>query len=232
MVEGTGKRGVRVMSANLESNATLAGTPADLPGQAPNHDQYPQPAETEPATEPQIFRISPLIRITLMSLYGALTLPLPFLAEVTQASVSPVLLSAGLVIGAIILWGALSEQVVLDESGIEVTYPTWAKLIWRRGWSLLWAEVKSLKPRSTGQGGLVYYFLTEAGDQAYLLPMRVAGFGALVREVQARTDIDTTDVKPLAQPWMYLILLGFTLLLLLIDSWVLAMVFSGELPVT
>lgn len=178
-----------------------------------------------------IFRISSLIRITLMSLYAALTLPLPFLANVTQASVSPALLSVGLVVGAVILWGALSERVVLDATGIEVTYPAWAKLIWRRGWSLAWSEVKSLKPRSTGQGGLVYYFLTEAGDQAYLLPMRVAGFGALVREVQAQTDIDTTDVKPLAQPWMYLILLGFTLLLLLIDGWVLATVFSGQLPV-
>ncbi len=219
------------MSATSESNATAAARTTELSEkQVPAN---PSPLENSGATAaaPKVFRISPLIRITLMSLYGALTLPLPFLADVTQASVSPTLLSAGLVIGAVILLGALSEQVLLNESGIEVTYPTWAKLIWRRGWSLPWAEVKSLKPRSTGQGGLVYYFLTEAGDQAYLLPMRVAGFGALVREVQARTEIDTTDVKPLAQPWMYMILLGFTLLLLLIDGWVLAMIFSGQLPV-
>ena len=61
-------------------------------------------------------------------------------------------------------------------------------------------------------------FLSKEG-KAYLLPMRVAGFAKLVREVQAKTGIDTTDVKPLAQPWMYLILLGFTLLLLLVDAW-------------
>jgi len=76
----------------------------------------------------------------------------------------------------------------------------------------------ALKPRSTGQGGIVYYFLNQAG-QGFLLPMRVAGFARLVRHVQAKTGIDTTDVKPLSQPWMYLILLGFTLLLLLIDGW-------------
>ncbi len=220
------------MSANLESKALVTERTAALNPEGFGEERSPKTPSTEPMTDPKIFRISPLIRITLLSLYGALTLPLPFLAEVTQASVSPALLSAGLVIGTVILYGALSERVILDETGIEVTYPAWAKLIWRRGWSLPWAEVKSLKPRSTGQGGLVYYFLTEAGDQAYLLPMRVAGFGALVREVQAKTDIDTTDVKPLAQPWMYMILLGFTLLLLLIDSWGLAMVFSGQLPVT
>jgi hypothetical protein len=49
--------------------------------------------------------------------------------------------------------------------------------------------------------------------------MRVAGFAELVRRVQAETGIDTTDVRPLAQPWMYLILLLFTVLLLAIDAW-------------
>jgi hypothetical protein len=40
-----------------------------------------------------------------------------------------------------------------------------------------------------------------------------------VRLVEAYTGIDTQAIKPLAQPWMYLILLGFTLLLLLMDAW-------------
>jgi hypothetical protein len=52
--------------------------------------------------------------------------------------------------------------------------------------------------------------------------MRVAGFARLVQIVQAKTSIDTTDVRPLAQPWMYLILLVFTLLLLLVDGWAIA----------
>ncbi len=209
------------------NNANLRNTMQS----APSENVVPSQADGNLGDRAKVFRISSLIRFTLLLLYAALTVPLPFLAEVTGASVSPRLLCLGLLVGAVILFGALSERVVLDETGIQVTYPTWAKLIWRRGWSLPWESIKSLKPRSTGQGGLVYYFLTEAGDQAYLLPMRVAGFGALVREVQAKTDIDTTDVKPLAQPWMYFILLGVTLLLLLIDTWVLAMGLSGQLPV-
>jgi hypothetical protein len=83
---------------------------------------------------------------------------------------------------------------------------------------LSWAEIKALKPRSTGQGGIVYYFLSQS-EVAYLLPMRVAGFAELVRLVQAHTGIDTRDVRPLAQPWMYLFLLVLTLLLLLMDAW-------------
>ena len=169
-------------------------------------------------TSPSVFHLSPLIRITLLSLYVALTIPLPFLAQVTAAPVPPGLLFVGIGLGAIALYAVLSERVILDDRGIQVTYPGWVPSFFRKGWLLPWSEVKELKPRTTGQGGLVYYFLSQSGN-AYLLPMRVAGFAKLVREVQAKTGIDTTDVKPLAQPWMYLILLGFTLLLLLADAW-------------
>lgn len=165
-----------------------------------------------------IFRLSPLIRITLLSLYIALTIPLPFLAEVTAAPIPPIWLWVGISIGLIALYAALSERVLLDDRGIQVTYPLWVPKWFRRGWSLPWSEVKELKPRTTGQGGLVYYFLSQSG-KAYLLPMRVTGFAKLVREVQAKTGIDTSNVIPLAQPWMYLILLVFTLLLLLVDAW-------------
>jgi hypothetical protein len=176
------------------------------------------PLPSNPIFEPTVFRLSPLIRITLLSLYAALTIPLPFLSEVTKAPVPPTALWAAIVVGAAGLYGVLSERVILSEEGIEVTYPNWFPRFFRKGWSLPWTEVKALKPRSTGQGGLVYYFLSHSGE-GYLLPMRVAGFAKLVGLVEAKTGIDTRDVRPLSQPWMYLILLLCTLLLLLVDAW-------------
>ncbi|EDX85183.1 hypothetical protein S7335_2882 [Synechococcus sp. PCC 7335] len=151
--------------------------------------------------------------------YIALVIPLPFLAIATNAPISPSLLWTAFAIGAIALWSGLSEQVLVDEEGIAVTYPTWIKALGRKGWALKWDEIVALKPRSTGQGGIVYYFLNQAQDQAYLLPMRVVGFARLVRHVEAKTGIDTRDVKPLSQPWMYAILLGLTVGLLLVDIW-------------
>jgi hypothetical protein len=169
-------------------------------------------------TSSSIFRLSPLIRITLLGLYVALTTPLPFLSQVTAAPVPPVLLWVGIIIGFIGLYAALSERVIVDDQGIQLTYPQWVPRFFRKGWSLPWSQVKELKPRTTGQGGIVYYFLTHEG-KAYLLPMRVVGFARLVKFVQQKTQVDTTDVYPLAQPWMYLILLFMTLLLLLVDGW-------------
>jgi hypothetical protein len=156
--------------------------------------------------------------LTLLLLYGALTLPLPFLAEVTGAPIPTSWLWLGIGLGALALYAALTEQVLVNHQGIQVTYPQWVPRFFRQRWSLPWSEITALKPRSTGQGGIVYYFLSQSG-QGYLLPMRVAGFARLVDRVQAQTGIDTRDVRPLSQPWMYLILLAFTLLLWLVDGW-------------
>lgn len=180
---------------------------------------------------PSTFRLSPLIRITLLSLYVALTVPLPFLAQVSDAPVPPALLWGGISLGLLALYGALSERVIVDDEKIQVTYPKWVPRFFRKGWELPWADVKDLKMRTTGQGGLVYYFVSQSSEQAYLLPMRVVGFARLVKLVETYTGIDTTDIRPLAQPWMYLILLGLTLLLLLVDGWTIWTVFSqGLIP--
>ncbi|WGV28466.1 hypothetical protein [Halotia branconii] len=173
---------------------------------------------TSANTSTSIFRLSPLIRVTLLTLYIALTAPLPFLSQVTAAPIPPVLLWVGIGVGLVGLYAVLTEQVIVNDQQIQLAYPVWVPRFFRKGWTLPWADVKELKPRSTGQGGLVYYFLSQDG-KAYLLPMRVAGFTRLVKIVEAKTGINTTDIRPLAQPWMYIILLGCTLLLLLVDGW-------------
>ncbi|ERN40209.1 hypothetical protein KR51_00031480 [Rubidibacter lacunae KORDI 51-2] len=174
-----------------------------------------------PETTPNatIFRLSPIVRITLLCLYVGLTVPLPFLATATDAPIPASGLWIAIAIGLVALYGALCERVVVDAECIKVTYPRWIPPFFRSGWSLAWSDIADLKMRTTGQGGLVYYFVTRNGDRAYLLPMRVGGFTRLVENVSARTGLDMRDVRPLAQPWMYLVLFAFALLLFLIDVW-------------
>ena len=166
----------------------------------------------------QTFHISPLIRFTLLALFVALTIPLPVLAKVTESVVPPELLAVGIVLGGVTLYGILSERVETCDLGIAVTYPVWVRWL-RKGWSLPWSEVQELSMRTTGQGGLVYYFVTQARDRAYLLPMRIVRFQKLLEVVQRNTDIDTSTTRALAQPWMYVALLGCTVLLLAADIW-------------
>jgi hypothetical protein len=166
----------------------------------------------------QIFHISPLIRITLSLLYLSLMIPLPFLATATHAEVSPELIWAGISLGFGALQAALSQRVVVDDRSIQVNYPVWVPNFFAKSWILAWSDVKELKLRTTGQGGLVYYFMNHQ-EEGFLLPMRVAGFNKLLQLIQKYSNIDTTDVRPLSQPWMYFALLGLTGFLLLVDIW-------------
>ncbi|MFE1747290.1 hypothetical protein [Coleofasciculus sp. H7-2] len=154
-----------------------------------------------------------------MALYLALTIALPFLSQASASPLPPWLLWLGIALGLVPLYAVLSERVIVDDEKIQVTYPGWVPVFFRRGWALPWAEVKDLKLRTTGQGGIVYYFVSKSEQKAYLLPMRVVGFARLVKLVEDKTGIDTTDVRPLSQPWMYLILLVFALLLFVTDGW-------------
>jgi hypothetical protein len=165
----------------------------------------------------QIWPLSPLIQITLGSLYLALTLPLPFLAVQTNVSLSPLGLGVAIALGFLFLMGILSEQVISTEEGLQVGYPRWVFWLSGKGWSISWQEIQSLKMRTTGQGGLVYYLIGKDQKRAYLLPQRIRNFQGLISTITTQTGIDTTDVRSLAQPWMYWILLGLTVLLGLVD---------------
>jgi hypothetical protein len=186
---------------------------------------------------PRVFKISPLVRVALWSLYGALMLPLPFLAGLNQG-IEPLLgfqnsvlgLGIALVSGGVLLQMALSEQVHVSETGIAVQYPWWVPNLFRRGWSLGWPEIVDFKARSTGQGGLVYYLVTK-NRSGFLLPMRIVGFSQMLRLIEIKTGIDTQDVKPLAQPWMYATLLGVAGLLAIADLWVIHTILTQPVQV-
>ncbi len=175
---------------------------------------------------PSVFKISPLVRVALWSLYVALMLPLPFLARL-NGGIDPLIgfqnsvvwLGIALLSGGILLQMILSEQVHLSEAGIVVHYPWWVPGPLRRDWSLAWSDIVDFKARSTGQGGLVYYLVSQ-NRSGFLLPMRIVGFSRMLRLIEIKTGIDTQDVKPLAQPWMYATLLGVAGLLAIADLWV------------
>lgn len=183
---------------------------------------------------PSIFKISPLVRVALWSLYVALMLPLPFLATLNREIDPPIglqnsLLWLGIAFGSggVLLQMVLSEQVHLSETGIAVVYPWWVPGLLRRDWALNWSDIVDLKARSTGQGGLVYYLVSQRRE-GFLLPMRIAGFSRMLRLIALKTGIDTQDVKPLAQPWMYAAVLGVADLLAIADLWVIHHVLTAS----
>ncbi|MGQ9838306.1 MAG: hypothetical protein ACUVRV_10155 [Cyanobacteriota bacterium] len=159
------------------------------------------------------FPFSPLIRYALQALYWALVLPLPLLLFRQADPVWVGSLLVALLIGWGLLLGSLSQQVNIDSQGMRATYPSWVPAFLRQEWQVQWLDVERVEPRSTSQGGMVYYLVTQAGDRV-LLPMRVAHFRRLLAEVEKHTGLKMGTLRPYVQPWMYG-LLGLCAFLLL-----------------
>ena len=158
------------------------------------------------------FQLSPLIRGTLVCVYLALVFPLPLMAP---EDLQPLLWIAAPV-GLALVLAMLSEQVSVDQSGIQVGHPDWCRWLLRRGWSLPWKDVKRLVPVGTSQGGTVYYIKT-VGYGHRLLPQRLERFDRFLSIVQQQTGLDTASIGRLTPPWTYQLLFSLSLTMFVIE---------------
>jgi hypothetical protein len=146
------------------------------------------------------YPMAPLIRFTLISLYLALTLPLPLLAPLALRMV----LWAALATGLLLVWAATSEQVSVDVTGIRVGHPAWCAWLLRRNWQLEWREIEAITPVVTSQGGRVFYL--RSGERAFLLPQRIAAFEAFLGRFSRETGLPTSAIGRISPPWTYQLL--------------------------
>jgi len=155
--------------------------------------------------------MAPLIRLTLITLYLALVLPLPLLAP---PGLTLILLIA-LVLGLLVVVALTSEIVRLDADVISVGYPRWCRWLLRRGWSLRLDQVGGLTPVATSQGGRVFYVRQSGAGGAFLLPQRIVRFDDFLVRFSAATGVDTGGVGRLTPAWTYQLLALLSGLLLM-----------------
>jgi len=155
------------------------------------------------------FRLSSLIRGTLISVYLALVLPLPILSppylQLTLWIAAP--------LGLFIVLALISEEVSVDETGVVVGHPQWCRWLLRRGWTLRWEQIRCVVPVGTSQGGTVYYLKTTSEGHR-LLPQRLERFDQFLKLLEDRTGIKTSGIGRLTPPWTYQLLAALSLLML------------------
>jgi hypothetical protein len=155
------------------------------------------------------YPMAPLIRLTLVGLYLALAAPLPWLAPPPLQL--PLWLALGL--GLLLVWAITSERVRLDHDAIRVGHPPWCGWLLRRGWQVPWPAITAIVPVATSQGGRVFYL--RCGEQALLLPQRIARFPEFLERFQQQTGLDTSGIGRISPPWTYQLLAILTGVMLL-----------------
>lgn len=135
------------------------------------------------SSAPRLYPMAALIRLTLISLYLALVLPLPLLAPGDLRVWMALAVPAGLVL----VLAITSERVELDEQGLRVGHPPWCSWWLRRGWSLSWEAISGLTPVATSQGGRVFYVRSQ-GPGGGLATMPTPGTGPSRQPTASEVD--------------------------------------------
>jgi hypothetical protein len=157
----------------------------------------------------QTYGMAGLIRWTLISLYLALVLPLPWLAEGWLR----LALALAVPIGLALVLAASSERVQLDSEGIRVNHPAWCAWWLRREWMLPWNTITGIRAVSTSQGGKVFYLQSASGS--FLIPQRVERFEQFLDLLNQYSGLETKGIGRISPPWTYQLLAALSSIMLI-----------------
>ena len=149
------------------------------------------------------------VKSSLISLYLALTIPLPFIS-VDQLKIISIIL---FVLGLYLIFNITSDNVQTCDEKISYKTSFFSKFFGRKNWSISWKDIKSIKSLPTSQGSKVYYFNTYEGDN-FLIPQRLENFEKFLVIISKNTGISIKDISYISPLWTYKLLTLISILMI------------------
>ena len=149
------------------------------------------------------------VKSSLICLYLALTIPIPFISIGNLKIFSIVLFFSGLYL----IFSITSDYVETCNSKISYKTSFISKVFGKKGWEINWKDIKKISSLPTSQGSKIYYFNTDNGDN-FLVPQRVENFEKLLLNVWKNTGISINHISYIAPLWTYKLLTFLSLLMI------------------
>ena len=141
------------------------------------------------------------VKSSLISLYLALTIPIPFISIDKLKIISMIVF----VIGLYLIINITSDYVETCSNKISYKSSFISKFLGKKNWEISWKDIKLIKSLPTSQGGKVYYFNTFKGDN-FLVPQRVENFEKFLLIVSKNTGIAIDKISYISPLWTYKLL--------------------------
>jgi len=141
------------------------------------------------------------VKSSLISLYLALTIPLPFLSIDELKIFSIVTFVSGLYL----IINITSDYLEICNNKISYKTSFISKVLGRKNWEVSWKDIKLIKSLPTSQGSKVYYFNTVEGDN-FLLPQRLENFEKFLLIISQNTGIAIDGISHISPLWTYKLL--------------------------
>ena len=141
------------------------------------------------------------VKSSLISLYLALTIPLPFIS-IEKFKILSILIFA---IGLFLIINITSDYVETCSNKISYKSSFISKFLGKKNWEISWKDIKLIKSLPTSQGSKVFYFNTFQGDN-FLVPQRLEKFEKFLLIVSSNTGIDINEISYISPLWTYKLL--------------------------
>ena len=149
------------------------------------------------------------VKSSIISLYLALTIPIPIIA-IDKLKIPSI---TAFVLGLYLIISITSDYVETCDKKISYKTSLVSKTLGRKNWELLWEEINSIKSLPTSQGSKVHYFLTSKGDN-FLIPQRIYNFEKFLSIISRKTEIDFKDISYISPLWTYKVLTFLSVLMI------------------
>ncbi len=149
------------------------------------------------------------VKSSLISLYLALTIPIPFIS-IDKLKILSIF---AFVLGLYLIINITSDYVETCNKKISYKTSFISKTLGRKDWELSWKDIKLVKTIPTSQGSNVYYFNTIKGDN-FLIPQRVENFEKFLLIISKNTGIDINEISYISPLWTYKLLTLLSVLMI------------------
>ena len=141
------------------------------------------------------------VKSSLLSLYLALTVPIPFISS-DQLKIPS---SFFFIFGLFLIINITSDYVETCEKKISYKTSFISKAFGKKNWEISWKEIKFIKSLPTSQGSKVFYLIDEKG-KSLLLPQRIENFEIFLEKIEKKTNIRSENINYLSPLWTYKLL--------------------------
>ena len=149
------------------------------------------------------------VRSSLVSLYLALTIPIPFVS-IDRFKIPSTI---AFVLGLYLIINITNDYVETCNNKISYKTSFISKALGKKNWEISWKDIKLIKSLPTSQGSKVYYFNTYQGEN-FLVPQRVENFEKLLLIVSSNTGITSNKISYISPLWTYKLLTLLSVLMI------------------
>ena len=149
------------------------------------------------------------VKSSLITLYLALTIPIPFIS----IDKLKILSITTFVLGLYLIINITSDYVETCNNKISYKTSFISRTLGRKNWEIFWKDIKFIESLPTSQGSKVFYFNTKKGDN-FLIPQRVENFEKFLLIVSKNTGIATNELSYISPLWTYKLLTFLSVLMI------------------